>query len=137
MIDTKKLLDYTLAFGVPAVLGAISTVALEKVTTRWGHAYTQFGIKNTALVATIGAIQNVAFFTLVSLVNDKINKKYELISLCAINLSVGAAVVGLTALAAKTNLIPNQLGLGAGLLLSVTNMLSVVALAAGAEHFNL
>lgn len=118
--------DYIVAglLGCVPVLGAVTTIALEKVVTKHGHSFMQMGPKNVLLLGAIGAIQNSAALIFSLLLNPFINDDEErpVITLLAGSAIAAGVVVGLTALAAKVNLISARLSLFAGGVLIVTSL---------------
>ena len=46
--------------GTIPILGAVATIVLDKVVTKYGHDFMQIGPKSVLLLGTIGAVQNSA-----------------------------------------------------------------------------
>jgi hypothetical protein len=113
-----------------ALLGAAATIAIEKAVTKYGHvfqhyqSYAQLGVKNAALLGVIGSIQTCAslfFGILLFKAYDK--SAIRIAKLVFAHTITAGTLVGLTALAAKTNLFANRLTLFAGIALLANSLI--------------
>ena len=132
-IDMRDAIDIGLIGMIP-VLGAVTAIALEKVVTSHGHSFMQMGPKSALFIGTIGAVQNFAafFFSLVISIalNSDIDKsgiRTAVILLAGSTVTAGL-LIGLTAAAAKVNLISNRLSVVAGTTLLLTSFVENLAI---------
>lgn len=134
-MDRDDIAAFAFFAGIP-VVGAATTIALEKAVTKYGHVFqhhfqAEFGVKNMALLGVIGAIQNIAsLFLGFVLLNDNDSRALSATKMVIAHIITAGTLVGLTTLAAKTNLIASRLTVFAGIALVtgslITNLFSVL-----------
>lgn len=108
------------------IAGALSALAIQQTTTRFGHSFMQFGPSNLYLIGTIGAVHQLAtlFFTIL-FDEKKTNRGTQFFLLGTLP---SAGIIALTGIAAKVNLISARLSLFAGAMLGVTSIIGLFAL---------
>ena len=99
--------------GIIPAIGAATTLALDKVVTKYGHSFMQIGPKSALLIGTIGAVQNLAAmtFSIIILVTSKNIETHEWMAFFIGSTIAAGILVGVTALAARVNLISARLSL--------------------------
>lgn len=102
--------------GFVSAMGAVTTVALDKVVTKYGHSFMQIGPKSVLLIGTVGAVQNLAamILSVILILTVDEMEEHEWIAFLAGSTITAGILVGLTALAARVNLISARLSLFAG-----------------------
>ena len=111
------------------LLGAVSAIVLDKVVTKYGHSFMQVGPKSTILIGVIGAAQSVAAAAFLFLTSEYTDS--PIVALSASSIIAAGAIVGLTALAAKVNLISARLSLfAAGALIITSTIQNFIVLGA-------
>ena len=121
--------------GMIPVVGAATTVALEKVVTKYGHSFMQMGPKSTILIGTIGAVQNLAaiFFSIsIFLIFDE-DYDHKWIHLLVGSTIAAVMLFGATALAAKVNLISTRLSLFTAAALMIKSFIEITIIRNVAE----
>ena len=124
----KDVIGGFLIFGINPALGAATTLALDKVVTKYGHDFMQIGPKSALLIGTMGAVQNLAAMILSCIILIIIvdADKHERITFLAGSTITAGILVGVTALAAKVNLISARLSLCAAAALIIQSCIENV-----------
>jgi hypothetical protein len=116
-------------------LGAATATASKAAVDVFGHSISKYecGINSTPLLATIGAIQQLAPFFITEFLNEDVHKKNKhnvsekrknIQNHIVAHVISAAVLVGLTGLAAKTHLIASGLTLFGGAVLCTSSCLT-------------
>lgn len=101
-MDKGDILINAILIVIP-VVGAVSAIGVEKAVTKFGHT---FGPKSLLLIGLIGAVQNaVSQFFMASYIENITDEKRQFSFALLSHVITGVAIAGLTACAAKLNLI--------------------------------
>ncbi len=123
MFSLKKYKGEFALASFPAV-GFVAASATAKVIAQYGHSFIQVGPQSSLIFGVIGAVNNCASFILTLLIEKSFAEGKYLDrgtkGLMAANVIVVTVLVGLSALAAKVNLISSGITLAGGAVLIVT-----------------
>lgn len=125
-MDRDDIVFFSMFFGIIPTVGAATTIALDKVVTKYGHSFMQIGPRSTLLIGTIGAVQNLGALILtifISMSNEDAMGEHEWIAFLAGSTITAGILVGVTALAAKVNLISARLSLFAAAALIIKSFI--------------
>ena len=109
----KDNIIFLFILGNIPLTGAATTLAFNKVLTKYRHSFMQIGPKSALLIGAIGAVQNLAamIFSIIIFVACDDMEKHEWMTLLIASTITAGILVGVTALAARVNLISARLSL--------------------------
>ena len=125
-MDRSEFLNIAGLITAPSVLGAASTIAIQKVAAKYGHTFLPVGPAH--LVGLIGAIQNLMGGVLSVLMTMKFDKTKgfgpRTVGCIVLGHILSSAIlVGMSASALKMNLISSRISLLAGGVLCATSII--------------